>query len=403
MQDAVASAIRTNEDVTIAELTLKRAEAVIREAKSARWFNVEATGRYQRATSHATDESPTTGYIAGASVNLVQPLFTFGTISNAVKAASIAGEMAQYQHQDYIRELTHSAKVSYYQALLASEQLRLAELSLSNALNSKRLIENSSSVRIAQSDYVKISSDIAMRMVEVEKARLERDRAHRLLSIICGYEEDIVLSDKLTFNTAQASELSASALQVALKANPTLNMLAKESELHEASAKAAFGGHLPTLSLLAGWEGSSASDKFAKTSGDELHNSETGYVGVQLSVPLLDGGRARAQAAQKRADALIAKTTYNKSLRYMKQDLVDAVERYNRYLMIYQSEENAIKLADRSYNMSLSRFRTGQTSATELNDAEQGLSSLRLAHSFTIFSIYEALSNIEKLVGGTSI
>ncbi|MDR2933659.1 MAG: hypothetical protein LBU68_00015, partial [Rickettsiales bacterium] len=58
-----------------------------------------------------------------------------------------------------------------------------------------------------------------------------------------------------------------------------------------------------------------------------------------------------------------------------------------------------ITLAKESYDMSVSRFKTGKTNALEINDTLNGLTAAQQQYYNTLFALNTIIYDLEKLTG----
>lgn len=405
LEQAVGRIVKASEDIKKADANIQKMQAVIKEVNSNRWFNLEGSASYintinvenpgktQTLPMFGDFEIPNNYGMLGVSVT--QPIYTFGKIGNAVDAAHEALTMSKFEKEIYVREMTYAAIQMYYNAKASDKLVEIAEHSLNNAMESERLLKDSGAQRAFRSNLIKVSADIASRKPVLEEAKLNQEQAYRMLRVFAEIPENesIVLTDDFDeeFKTFDASNL-----RKALNTNPKLDLLDTQVKYYESSAKSKKAEHNPTIAATAGY------NYFAGyTDLDMWHGfkSQGANVGLSLKIPLFDGGSASAKAMQDYAEATKSQEEFNKSKKNLSMDLENAISKYEKLVKIYNSQIEAKELAQKSYELSLDRFKTGQTSAVELNDVEQALTGAEKGILNTLFQMVLTEATIQKLTG----
>ncbi len=399
LEEALKYALERNENIDIAELTIEQSNAIVREVKSAIYPSITATGQY--IASHSFSDPyklPSTSqerYNAGLGVEVNQLLFAFGMIENAIEAAEVAKEVMFTQKDVAYSSLRYSIRTAYFAALMYEENYRIARQSYRNALNTKKKLEASASVRTSQSDLIKVDADIASRKPTVDSAKLLLEQSYRLLQTLCVLKYPVT---KLTtqFDDMTIAKFNLDTALPLVSNSPEIKLLDKQIEYHTKLAEAKRDTDNPTIGLKASYQ-------FGDTS-DYLHLSDPtwsgeGSLGVYLSIPLYDGGKAEAQGRQEDYNVKINTKRLEQTKRNLEQLLSNAYQTYTTNLEVLKMDDQAISLANRSYELSLARFLNGQASAVELNDVESSLTHLKMKRIATVNSIYSSLAEIERIVG----
>ena len=136
LNDAVQKIVAESHDLKKADANLKKAQASLDVANSARWFNIEGSATYMNLINV---EKPLDSYnvklppeigglvpqMAGiknleipdnifmAGVTVTQPIYTFGKIGNAVDSVRSAIKMSEYSKEMVSREVKYAAADMY--------------------------------------------------------------------------------------------------------------------------------------------------------------------------------------------------------------------------------------------------------------------------------------------------
>ncbi len=399
LDDALKFALERNEDIKIADLTAMQSNYIVREVESAIYPTITAKGQYLGNHNYSNPHnmpSTTTGrFNAGASIEASQLLFAFGMIENAIEAAALAKDMMYTQKDTAITSLRYSIRNAYFAVLVYEANYEIAKQSYQNALNTKKKLETSASVRMSQSDLIKVDADIASRKPSVDSAKMMLEQGYRLLEVLCVLDEPIT---KLTtqYDDMEIAHMDFDVALTLIDSSPTVKLLTQQVKYSEKMAEAKRDTDNPTVALSGSY---SLGDTSIHPYMTKPNWTAEGMLGIFATIPLYDGGKAEAQGMQEDYNARINHVKLMQTKRNLENALKNAFQTYTTNIEVLKMDDEAIKLANRSYELSLSRFLTGQTSAVELNDVESGLTQLKMKRISTINSIFSALAEIEQIVG----
>ena len=415
LDEAVRLTLKNSEDIQKMRLDIEKMERMTDEAIASRWFTVDAAFRYEldhldkKSVYVVTNPANVTGdliqrphemdvdvYTAEAGVSILQPVCTFGKISESIKAAKYALKASGEQGKAMERELRYAARLLYYSALLSDEMLRIAKKSYKNALESKKRLQNAAVSRPVKIDLIRLSADVALRKPQVDKARHGKNESYRALKILCDIPdyEAISLSDSLDDDFPR---FSTEELTETLKDHPELSALDFVGKMHQSRGHAKKAERYPDILAFGGY----LKDFESKNHDlDDYYGKEVTYVGLQINIPIWDHGKADARARQEHLESRKINLDILKKTKELRQRLNNAVEKHAAYKGVYKNQKLALSLSKKSYQTSLSRFQNGQTSATELNDAETGLTMARKGLALALFELNVLKAEILKLTGG---
>ncbi len=416
LDEALEYAIERNEDIKVADYSVDKMEYLIKEVRSTLYPTISASGQYMlyHAKSAPYEDifpNPTTaydfifnamnnysghGFTGGVGIEARQLLFAFGMVNLAIETAELSKDLMGVQKEAAIMNLRYSIRNAYFATLVYEENYKIAQQSYNNALNTKRKLSSSASVRTSQSDLIKVDADIASRKPVVDNAKLLLAQGYRLLEILCVLDEPIT-SLSTTFNDLDKPQMELANILALIPDSPAMRSMKMAVELDYKTAEGKKKSNNPMVNLVGSYSASLASDGFNIFS--ESNYTGEGAVGVVVSVPLFDGGKAKNQSRQAELDARINLNKMEQTQRQLESAITNSYETYLSKIETLKADNTAIQLAERSYQMSLARFLNGQTSATELNTVEQGLTALKMGRMGTLNAIYASLAQIEQIIG----
>jgi outer membrane protein TolC len=114
-------------------------------------------------------------------------------------------------------------------------------------------------------------------------------------------------------------------------------------------------------------------------------------------MPLFSGGLHSANATIEAMNAEIARQDLDKSKKLKTQEYNTAVNKYKHLCDDLGKLNNAHDLAQKAYDVSASRFASGQTSAIELSDVSGALYQMDIAVLNAKYNILMSAESIKRL------
>ena len=413
LADAVSKIAEQSHDLKKASANVQKAEASLDAVNANRWFKIDGTAAYTNMVNIENPSKPRMIEISGdllgeinerfkdgfafempdnmftASVNITQPIYTFGKIGNAVKSVKSAIKMADASYELTRREVEYAAANLYWTAKMTDEIVKLSESDLNNARAARKRL--TAAGRANRSNLVKIESDIASKEINLSDAKFNRDTAHRMLKIMAGIdlEEPLVLTDSFpsTFGELTVSQK--------LENTPQWDILSEQVEMYERLARSKRADSLPTLAATGSYSFNAISNEF-DTMFDRS-GSQSVNVGLALQVPIFSGGLNRANATIEAMNAESARQDLEKAKKLTSEQYDNALKQYNHLRGNLAKLKQARDLAAKAYQFSQDRFGAGQTSAVELADVAAGLYQLDMALLNMKYNILMSEQSVKKL------
>ncbi len=260
-------------------------------------------------------------YSDSKSVVLRQPILNLSRRANLSQAHELEKE-AVATHQRNMQDLLIRLSTAYSDVLLSEQQLVLA---ISLKQQEQTLLDaarkNFAAGAGTRTDIDEVQTRLDMSIVKELEAKQQRDYARRQLEVLIG--EPISDIASIQTQNAQALAQSLPSLQVTLDQaqarSPEINILKARIAAAQKEVSKVQAGHYPTLEAIVQWSDSG---------NDSVTNPNTKYVnksaGLQLVVPIYQGGVVNSQvrqalAEQTRAQETLEATSRDLSLRLHKE------------------------------------------------------------------------------------
>jgi outer membrane protein len=305
-----------------------------------------------------------------ARVSLVQSIFDLGAIRR-FQASSKGVAQAEDQQRLSVQQVTTVTILSYLSVLEGEQSLSAAR---ANAQLADRLLELAVSQKdsgVATGvDVARAETRVAQQHVLLAQAETGLDAARLNLLRVIGLplSTEMILVDRMRFESEGVPD-SKSAIERALADRIEIKMADREVEIAETQRKAAIAGWLPTINGFGDYGSSGLKPNET--------NLPTRSIGVQLNLPIFDGGRVRSEVKVASSRLQQAQT--------QRADLRAAVEKEVRLALMNLKTRNqqveaatrAEALAVRELELAQDRFKNGVGDNIEVINAQTALENAR--------------------------
>jgi outer membrane protein len=317
-----------------------------------------------------------------ARLSAVQSVFDLSAIRR-FQASGKAVELSREQQQLAVQQVTAASIVSYLAVLEGEQSMAAAR---SNAQLAERLLELATSQRDAGVatgvDVARAETRVAHQKVQLAQAQTVLDSAQLNLLRITGLplSTNLTLTDRMRFNTESILE-PGRAIERALADRIELKMAEKRASIAATQRKAAVAGWLPTVHAFGDYGSSGLTPSET--------NLPTRSVGIQMNLPIFDGGRIRSEikvAGSRLQQAEIQRNDLRASIeKEVRLALMNLQTRAEQVKAALQAEA----LAARELELAQDRFSNGAGDNIEVLNAQTALENARQTHvsSLTQFNI----------------
>ena len=376
--------------VRAGDLSVAAARQNTLQVKSARYpqltGSVTAADAYRETTTQYGKEVTLDTRIAAGGLNnpivlrresnglfLSQLVTDFGRTSSLVESAQLTEKSQQHQADATRTQVVLEVSDSYFSVLEAQAVLRVA----SKTVDARTLMFE----RIDSLARNKMKSELDVRFAQVnlDEARLLRLRAENALeaafarlSTSMGYRDARRFEVIEEPSAGPVGTLSA-LLEQAIASRPDLASLRADREAARKAADAAKALAYPTISLYAA--------AGVTPYGDDRLSKNYGAVGLNLSMPFLDGGKISALQEQAQLKVLALSENLaeaeNNILRSVRVAWLNATSGYENIGIT----EHLKDAASQALALAEARYKLGITSIVELNQAQLSAIDGEIAHA----------------------
>ncbi|MBZ5640563.1 MAG: efflux RND transporter permease subunit, partial [Acidobacteriia bacterium] len=380
LDEAVAIAVERNRDVQKAVASRSWIEGKYLEERAQAFPQVtlEASGERlhdesQRALfGEFASFIPVQEDIRTADVKVSQPLFTWGKVGSAIRAAKVGFEISE----DQIRLARHvaerDASAAFYDILLAKEIEAIARQNLQQ--KERHLDEARRKLALGTAtDYDVLAAEVAVenaRPDTIRAASAVRATRDRLRFVLALEEPEVDAAGTLDVRPSPAPDYET-ALASALARRPELHDLAHRTTAQQAILTIARTGDKPRLDFRGSW-GRKDYDFPDVSAGGKLWSA-----GIYMTFPFFDGMRTRGQVRQAESDLTTLSIDLGRARDAVALEVRDALDAVRESEKIVEALAGTVTQAERLLGMAEKGFELGVKTRLEVEDAQLNLMAAR--------------------------
>ncbi|MCM1985181.1 TolC family protein [Lyngbya confervoides] len=402
LQQALILARRNNRELQVAELSVKRAQANVEEARSDRYPDVGVSGQVQRSQDFVNQDSVLPAGVSQgqATVQADYDVFTNGQRPASIRAAREALAATEQELRIELWDLQLEVTNDYYDLQQAQELINIAEAAVKNArdtfANTVALEQAGLGTRF---DVLRAEVQLADRQQQLTQARGQLEIARRQLA------QRLSLADTVNIDAAdpvaEAGEWPLSlesSIVAAQRYRAELAEILSEREIALLNRKIARGSLGPFVAVSGSLSAAGSVLDSAPLGVDQLRG-DVGYsVGGSVTRTLFDGGAAQAQARQQEINAAIADTQFSNASNVIRFQIEQ-----NYYNLIssrrnISTNRQAVQQAEQSLGLAQLRFREGIGTQLEVSNEEVALTRARSNLLQAIIDYNRSLVGLQRFV-----
>lgn len=406
-------AMDNNPNIKIAELEIQRVDYSRKEAIGALLPSVNAQGSYTDNVMKQVMFMPESfaalmggqrfmemgyknSYTGAISAQL--PLVNF-TIWQNLKNKQTEIDLIIEKTRASKIEMRKQVKDAYFTLLLTKSSLNVLEKSYSNALETLKNIENSYKQGVvSEYDYIRAQVSVNNLNPTLINARNSLDLAKMQLKMILSLPSNIniIVNEELDTYSNKIHSVNTLDINNALVENTELkqmdlNIISLRNQLKLINTQ-----HLPSLTATGNYIYQTQSEDFKFK---DYHWVSSASIGLNLNIPLFAGMTKINQAKQVKIsiNALELQKDYLKE--GMSLSVQAAVNSMNAAKEQLIANKDAIKQAQRGYEIAKVRYEVGTGTLLELNDSELSMTQSNLNYQQSLYNYLSAQANLEKVMG----
>ncbi|MBO7468843.1 MAG: TolC family protein [Bacteroidales bacterium] len=364
LEDCLRFAFANSYDRKSMELSAEAQQVTYEQSKQSRLPSVNAS-----ASETYSNNKNGSNYSGNVGVGASVVIYQGGNINKSIKQNRLNMERSEMQLQQYDNQLSVQILQAFLSALSNNELLEYQEVMLnSSRAQMKQGQERYKVGSILESDMLLLEAQYISDSTNVIETRISRDNSIMSLKVLLSMDP----LDNLQIiqpNTDNLDDMTASlpseeaAIDMALKAYPSLKLSQYDILLAENNISMAKTGYMPSLNANANvGTGHTDFDNVGQQFDDRFNQS----IGISLSIPIYSRGQNRANVKRSKIALEQAQLDYEQTQLDVRQTVSlayrNVISSYNTF-KASEMKENAYS---KSYNAYEVQFNYGKITAVEL-------------------------------------
>ena len=394
LREAISAALTNNRDLKTAVLQIEEARALYGIQRADQLPTINATGGVNTSRQLlAGTMREGTVYQAGIGLSAFELDF-FGRVKNLSSAALsqyLATEEARRAVQ--ISLVAEVAKAWLIERALA-EQITLAQRTLKGREASRDLVKKrldagiTNAMEFQQSETLVYSAQVVLLGL-----RRQHALAVNALTLLTGSSSKLPTQTATLSTQVITSEISAGLPSELLERRPDIRAAEQRLRASQANIAAARAAFFPRIALTTGF-GIASSDLGGLFEG----GARTWSFSPQLSLPIFDNGRNKANLSLAEVRSNMAITDYEKTIQVAFREVADALsaratlaEEITAQGLFRNAQAERLSLARARYENGISNYLDVLDAERELFNAEQALVQSQLLRLTNAVDLYRSL------------
>jgi outer membrane protein TolC len=408
---ALTIAHDNNPTIKIAELEIERVDYSKREALGNLLPSLSASGQYTNNIMKSVMFMPESfsammggqkymeiGYKNSytATVSAALPLVNF-SLWEQIKSKQNEIDIIIEKSRASKLDMTKQVKDAYFAVLLAKNSLNVLERSINNAKETLKTTKASYEQGVvSEYDYIRAQVQVNNLNPTYISAKNGLDLAILQLKMILSLptEQEISLKENLEDFSEKVTEINLN--ENTAENNSDLRQLDLNIVSLQNSLRLVNSQHLPSLSAFGQYSYLTQADDFKFADYNWVGSAA---VGLQLNIPIFNGRTVVNKAKQIKIslqELQLQKEYLKEGIDLQIQAAINSMKAAKEQL---EANKDAIKQAERGYEIAKVRYQTGAGTILELNDSELSMTQANLTYQQSLYDYLVAQSNLEKVLG----
>ncbi|MBF2066725.1 MAG: TolC family protein [Calothrix sp. C42_A2020_038] len=403
LQEALEIARQNNPQLQTSLLELERSRASLRESQAALYPTVSINGNITNSRSAqdrlsvesgvAPPNSDKSRTVFGGQAEVNYNIYTSGRRAASIRQASEQVRIDELNVETRHQEIKLQVTTRYYDLQAADEQVRIASAATENASASLRDAQALERAGVGtRFDVLRSQVNLANAQQDLANARARQQISQRQLASLLNLPQTINIStaDRVEIAGLWEQRLEETIIQ-AFQNRPELQQRLAERNIGEQRRKFALGQLGPQVALVATYD---VLDQF----NDSVSATDGYSIGVRANWNLFDGGAARAQAAQAKANIAIAETNFANQRNQIRFEVEQYYAQLQSNLDNVQTATAALDQATEALRLARLRFQAGVGTQTDVIAAENDLTRAQGNRITAILDYNRAFANLQRAV-----
>ncbi len=351
-------------------------------------------GSMWKRSQFSQDAGTPADYYTNLSLRLQQPLFTFNTQKADLKRAEINMEKSQRNYTKAEADIVYSVTSSFYRLYQAMKNVDISrEKVKQNQSSYETALNKFKAGLIAEVEELQLETELSLSKNDLLNAEQNLADAKDDFKLLIGLDikDSVKISADINYKPVNIN--LDEAVKFALDNRTELQNAESDIELGKMSVDQVDSrGNISGL-LSVNYGINKNDTRFQ----DIFHAfAEDRSLAFTLSVPVLDWGKNNRQTEAAEADLKMSKLNYDNEKQQIEKEIISVVHTINSAKARVEVLSKSVELAQKSYNISVSRFNSGNITSFDLSQTQLRLTDAKVNSLNALIDYKLALADLAR-------
>jgi outer membrane protein TolC len=355
---------------------------------------INVVGRLFSREQFGTNISNYKDFYTNVGISLRQPLFTFNVQNANLERAEINLENAKRDFTHAEQNLIYDVKVAFYNLYKLKENFKITEEKVKQSEESFLTAQNKFKAGlIAEVEALQLEVDLASSKNDLLNSKISYDEQVNNFKILLGLELDkkIDIISDLKYSSILID--NESAIESALNNRSDFLNQKNDIYLSELNVEEVDARREIKLELNARYGISNNDEEFSSLFNELLDDVN---LALTLSLPVWDWGQNSRQVEAAEANLMNQKLTYNNMKKTIENDVIATINRINSAKARVEVLSKSVEIAEKSYQISIERFKSGTISSFDLSQMQLRLTEAKNNSISALIDYNLAIADLER-------
>ena len=356
--------------------------------------NISLSGVLQGNRQIDVNSVQTNNYFSNLIISLNQPLFQINTQARTLERAEINLEKAQRSFTQQQKDLVYSVSSGFYGLVKTKKNLEITKEKVRQTEESYTTASNKFKAGlIAEDQVLQLEVELSSSKNELLGAIQSFEDAKNDFKILIGLplSENVDVEGEVDYKIVTVNVEEA--VQSALKNRPDILNAEKDLYLTELSIEETDARSEIKANLKASYGINKNADQF-----ESIFNrfADTRSVSLNVSIPLIDWGKNAREVEASEANYEQSKLSFQNKKDNIRKEITSAINQLNSTKARVEVLSKSVGIAERSYNISLERFKVGNITSFELSQSRLRLTEAKLSSLSALIEYKLSVVDLER-------
>ncbi len=351
-------------------------------------------GDFWKRSQFSSGQQIPVDYYSNLSLSLQQPLFTFNTLKANLTRAEINQEKSERNYTRASKDIVYNVTAGFYQLYQAMKNVEIANEKVKQTESSYGTAQNKFKAGlIAEVEALQLEVDLASSRNDLLNAERDFGEAKNNFKILIGLNlnDNIDVVAQLEYKPVEVN--LDEAINYALVNRTELKNSEADIELSKLSVDEVDSRGNISAMLSANY----GINKDENRLRDIFHNFDgSRSVAFTIRVPVLDWGKNRREVESAEADLNLYKLSYENQKQEIQKEIIEIVNRLNSAKARVEALSKSVELAQKSYDISLARFQSGNITSFDLQQMQLRLTDAKTNSLNALIDYNLALADLNR-------